>query len=226
MEAKYDLDDLTKTTQRLEYQDGLRDFQIAIVFLIIGLGNWLIFTPSGLRIVAELFIRFRAYRVPILFGLIGLVLLLLFGMERWMEGIRRRSFWKESGFVKPLRWGVVSTRTLFASAVVILGLIIGTTWFMARGSISEAVALRSIPTSVGIGTGIIFVSVGMRLVIQRYLWVGISGLLLSVGAFLASISLGDAYLIVGLGWSLILGISGAWALRKAVRELRGGAQHE
>lgn len=226
MEAKFDLDQLTKNTERLEYQDGLRDFQIAILFLIIGLGNWLIFTSSGLRFVADLLVRFQEYRMVILFGLVGLVLLLLFGMERWMESIRRRSFWKESGFVKPLRWGAVSTRTLIVSAVVILGLIIGAVWLMARGTISEATALRTLPASVGVGTAVIFIAVALRLEIQRYLWVGVLGLILSAGVLLSSMPLGDAYFMVGVGWAILLGVSGGWALRKAIRELRHGGQHE
>jgi hypothetical protein len=225
MEANIDLDKLTRDTQRLEYQDGLRDFQIALLFLIIGLGNWIMFTPSGLSFVAELTVRFKAYRVPALFGLIGLVVLLLFGAERWMESIRRKTIWKESGFVKPLRWGTVSRKVLLGSGAAMLGMIIGTVWLMSRGVISEESALRSLPSSVGVSTAIIFVGVGMRLEIQRYLWVGLLGLILSGTVFFSAMSLGNAYLLIGTGWGVILGLSGSWALRKAIIDLREGVQN-
>jgi hypothetical protein len=209
MNDHFDLDELTKKTKRLEYEDGLRDFQLGLIFLIVGLANWFIFTPAGLEIFARTMIRLQGLVLPALGGFIGLIFLLAFGSERIMERIRRATFWRESGFVKPLRRGVVKNRIMVLATIVLLGIVIGSVWLMARGSLSQEVALRSIPASIGFSTAVIFISLGTNLGLRRYLIVGVTGFLLST--------------IIGIGWAVIFAISGAWALNGALRDLRSEA---
>jgi hypothetical protein len=212
-----------RKTQRLEYEDGLRDFQIATIFLLVGLANWFIFTPTGLDLLARMAVRLEDLLLPALGGLLGLVLLLLFASEKVMERIRRATFWKDSGFVKPLRSGVVKNSIMVLSTIALLGIIIGSVWLMSRGILSQAFALRSIPASAGLATAIVFGSIGINLRIRRYILVSAAGAVLSTGLLLIEMTFASAYLWAGIGWALIFSISGIWALGWALRDLRGGA---
>lgn len=220
MNDHFDLDELTKKTKRLEYEDGLRDFQLGLIFLIVGLANWFIFTPAGLEIFARTVIRLQDLVLPALGGFIGLIFLLAFGSERIMERIRRATFWRESGFVKPLRRGVVKNSIMVLATIVLLGIVIGSVWLMARGSLSQEVALRSIPASIGFSTAVIFISLGTNLGLRRYLIVGVTGFLLSTIILLVEMSFANSFLLTGIGWAVIFALSGAWALNWALRDLR------
>ena len=220
METNMDLDKFTIDTRRYEHQDGLRDFQIALVFLIFGLANWFIFTSSGLAFVAEFIVRYKSILVPAVVGFIALIFLLVFGAERVMERIRRATLWKESGFVKPLRWGVVPKSFIILATAIILAIIIGSVWLMNQGTITQEDALRAVPTSTGIGTAIMYLAMGSTLRIQRYQWVGLSGGIISGLLLVTPISFANAYLYVGLIWTMLMLLSGSWALRKAMLDLR------
>lgn len=226
MEINMDIDKFTINSQRYEYQDGLRDFQVGVIILFLGLANWFIFTPFGLAFLAEFIVRYKSILVPVVIGFIALLFLLVFGAERVMERIRRATLWKESGFVKPLRWGVVPKPFIILGTAIILAIIIGNVWLMNQGTITQEAALRAVPISTGIGTAIMYFAMGRTLRIQRYLWVGLLGGFIS-GLFLfSSISFANTYLYVGVIWTGILLLSGAWALRKALLDLREGSGHE
>lgn len=225
MDKSLDLDELTIKTQRLEYEDGLRDFQIGLIFLILGLANGFIFTPADLELFARTLIRYQDLRIVGLAGLIGLVFLLVFGGERVMERIRRATFWRESGFVKPLRFGAVNQAVMILAAIVALGVIIGSVWLMSRGSLGQEVALRSIPASAGLATAITFISLGSNLRMRRYVLVGVAGAILSGFILITDMSFATAFLLTGIGWAVIFALSGAWALRWALRDLRKEAQN-
>lgn len=225
MNDMLDLDELTNKTKRLEYVDGLRDFQLGAIFLIIGVANWFIFTPTGLDLIARTVIRLEDLLLPALAGLFGLAMLLAFGSEKVMERIRRATFWKNSGFVKPLRRGVIKNSVMILATIVLLGLIIGSVWLMARGTLSQGAALRSIPAAAGMATAVVFTSLGINLKMRRYILVGASGAILSIIILLAQISFANAYLWTGLGWAIIFAISGGWALGWALRDLRGEARN-
>jgi hypothetical protein len=223
MDNKFDIDGLTRETKRREYEDGLRDFQLGAIFLLVGLANWFIFTPAGLDLFARTVLRLGDLLLPAFLGFVGLFFLGLFGSERIMAQIRRATFWKESGFVKPLRSGVIKIGATVLAAVVLLGIIIGSVWLMARGILSQEAALRSIPASVGLGTAIIFTSLGLTLQMRRYILVGVSGAILSGIILLADITFATSYLWAGIGWAVIFAASGIWALNWAIRDLRGRA---
>jgi hypothetical protein len=156
-----------------------------------------------------------------LLGILALIILIAFGSERIIERIRRASLWKESGFVKPLRYGFNKWMALAATAII-LAVIIGSVWLMAMGKISQEIALRSIPAASSLGTGILFFSMGQSLNIQRYRVVGIFGSLLAIFLYLYPLSFALTWLLLGIGWALILLTSGTWALRLALSELKKG----
>jgi hypothetical protein len=228
MNNHFDLDELTKKTKRLEYEDGLRDFQIGAIFLVMGLANWFIFIPEGMELLMRTAIRFKDYKglwIVVLVGIIALTYLLAIGSEKVMERIRRATFWRESGFVKPLRRGVVKNSVMVLATIVLLGIIIGSVWLMARGSLSQEVALRSIPASIGFATVAIFISIGVNLRLRRYVIVGVSGAILSGIILLLEMSFATAFLWTGVGWAVIFSISGLWALGSALRNLRQEMQN-
>lgn len=225
MDRSLDLDGLTIKTLRLEYEDGLRDFQIGAIFLVMGLANWFIFIPAGVELLMRTAIRLKDYKDLWLVGLVGIIALtylLAFGSEKVMERIRRATFWKESGFVKPLRRGVVKNSVMVLATIVLLGFIIGSVWLMSKGNLSQAAALRSIPASTGLATAVIFIGIGINLRMRRYVLVGVSGAVLSGIILLTEMSFASAFLLTGIGWAVIFSISGVWALVLALRDLRQG----
>ena len=225
MDKSLDLDELRRKAQRFEYEDGLRDFQIGAIFLVLGLANGYFFTPVGLELFARALIRHQDLQIVGLAGLIGLFFLLIFGWDRVIERIRRATFWRESGFVKPLRQGVVKKSVMILAAIVLLGSIIGSVWLMSKGTLSQEMALRSIPASAGLATTVIFISMGINLRLRRYLIVGVSGAILSGVLLLTEMAFATAYLWTGIGWAVIFALSGAWALGWALRDLRQGTQN-
>jgi hypothetical protein len=225
MDTPLDLDQLTHQTKRREFTDGLRDLHVGLTILILSLLNWLILSPTGATWLVKAILYDKTLTVIGLIGFLGLYLFIIFGGERLIEHIRRASLWKDSGFVKPLRWGFNKWITI-AVTVVILAIVIGSVWFMAMGRLSQDVALRSIPASACFGMGVQFFGMGHYLKIRRHLAVGVAGSLLGVTIFLYPFSFAQAWLCFGLGWAVILLVSGVWALRLALSELKGGAADE
>jgi hypothetical protein len=225
MDTPLDLDQLTQQTKRREFTDGLRDLHVGLTILILSLLNWLIFTPTGATWLVKAVLYDKHLTAIGIVGFFGLLLLIIYGGERLMERIRRASLWKDSGFVKPLRWGF-NKGMMIASTAIVLTIIIGSVWFMAVGKLSQDVALRSIPASASLGTGTIFFIMGYSLKIRRYLAIGIVGSLLAIAIFLFPSSFTQAWLWLGMGWAVILLVSGAWALGLALSELKGGVAHE
>jgi hypothetical protein len=182
-------------------------------------------TPTGATWLVKAVLHDKTLTAIGLIGFFGLYIFVLFGSERLIEHIRRSSLWKESGFVKPLRWGF-NKWIMIGVVAIMLAIIIGTVWLMALGRLSQDVALRSIPASACIGMGVQFFGMGHSLKIRRFFAVGAAGSLLGIAIFFYPFSFGQSWLCFGLGWGVILLVSGAWALNLALSELKGGAAHE
>lgn len=225
MEPAAHLDELTQATRRREFADGLRDFHIGWIILILGLLNGFIFSPTGMILWVKLLLLDKSLTIIGLLGLVGLLLLFMFGAERVIERIRRNNLWKDSGFVKPLRWGFNKGFSILSTAILLI-IVIGSVWMMTSGLLSQEVALRSIAAAAGIGLGVTFLGMGHSLKIRRYLWVGISGVITSAAIFLFPLSFGQSWLWFGIVWAINLFSSGAWAFRKASSEFKQEPFHE
>ena len=225
MDTPLNLDKLTLQTQRREYMDGLRDLHVGIIILILSMLNWFILSPAGATLLVKAILYNKSLTIIGLIGLLALFVLIAFGSERIIERIRRASLWKESGFVKPLRYGF-NKYMIIAATAVMLAIIIGSTWLMAAGVVSGDIALRSIPAASSLGTGILFFGMGRSLKIQRYQVADISGALLSIFLFLYPLSFALTWLFLGIGWALVLLTSGIWAFRLALSELKQGTADE
>jgi hypothetical protein len=156
-----------------------------------------------------------------LFALVPSLILLVFGAKRLVDRIRRSIIWKDSGFVKSLKWQVNWQITLLA-VVVSVAMIILSYWMMIRGSISRDVVLRSLVSAIGVATGIVYFGMGIALGLQRYKWVGMAGGVFSALILIIQASFSASWLLVGILWMVILSLSGTWALRQSLLALKGG----
>ena len=90
MDTEMTMDKLTMKTRRLEYQDGLFDFLLAAVFLVLGGLQYLVFSESFL----SWFIRIRlTHPELLLIGSIGaaaLLIVLLYGSRRAIDALRKK----------------------------------------------------------------------------------------------------------------------------------------
>jgi hypothetical protein len=212
------LDELTRSTRRREFEDGLADLVNAGVFLVIGLLGWLSFSPAIMRWYIEALIQNREITIIGSFTLVPLLVLLMFGARRVIDRVRRAMIWKDSGFVKSLRWQVDWRVTLLACAVSVI-MIIGAAWLMSKGLLTQEHVLRVLVSSGGVATGITFFGMGRELKLRRYVWVGIAGGAISAVIMLLPTAFSVSWLLLGVIWMGILSFSGLCTLRRSLLSL-------
>ena len=213
------IDNLTRVTRRRDFEDGLMDFVFAGTFLFIGLFTGFFTSPVGLRWYLTSLLQNREITIIAEITLFALFILSVFGARRLIARIRRNTFWKNRGFVTPLRWQVNWKLNALASGVLIAMLVIAF-WLMLNGSISQESVLRTLVSSAGVATGFVFFGMGKELELGRYKWVGVLGGLLSALIILVPMSFSSSWLALGIGWMIVFVISGVWALQKSLAALR------
>ena len=219
MENVTDFDRLTKATRRREFDDGLMDYVFGGTFLLIGILGWFFFSSFGLRWFVGSFLKSREITIIALIAIFALFILLILGARRVIENIRRQTLWKNQGFVKSLRWQV-SWQTNAAAVIVFVAMIVAAVWLISQGYVNQDFVLRTLVSSSGIATGIVFFGMGKELDLQRYKWIGAVGVILSTVIIIVPISFSIAWLVLGVIWMVVLAVSGSWALRKSILELR------
>lgn len=213
------IDHLTRVTRRRDFEDGLMDFVFAGIFLFLGASCGFFTSPVGLKWYLTNLIRNREITIIAEIALLPLFILFVFGARRIIERIRRKTLWKHSGFVKPLRWQVSWKVNALASGVLIAMLVIAF-WLMLNGSISQESVLRTLVSSAGVASGFVLFGMGKELELQRYKWIGAAGGVLSALIILIPISFSDSWLVLGVGWMIVFIISGLWALQKSLKAFR------
>jgi hypothetical protein len=216
MTAQPDVDKLIRQTRQYEFSDGLRDLQLALLLGLGGVAVWLSLEPRWLifvATVAKTFGRWAAWinMLPLVAAL-GAVL----GMLWLMDFVRRRWLWRESGMVKSSRW-VVPRGVNVASAVVLVGGIAVGLGLRYIGWVDDAFVLRMLWAATGWSFGYTLIGMGHHLGLSRYVWLGAVGGIVSTATLFLPLTFGLVALAFGLGWSIILGVSGAVALRRAFR---------
>lgn len=211
MKKTAEIDGLTKRTRRYEFLDGLVDITYGILFLALGLLTWFITSTFGLKWYATALIRNREITILGMVVVFSSLVLLIFGSQRIIQRIRLSTDWKSKGFVKPLRLQVRWPVQLIA-VVVSITMIILAFGLMLKGYITQDDVLRVLVTSAGVGTGITFVGLGIDLKLNRYLCVGICGIVASTIIVLLRLSFSMSWLFFGISWMVVLGVSGGWAL--------------
>ncbi len=214
-----EFDNLTKATRRREFEDGLMDFVFGGTFLMAGLLGWFFFSSLGLRLFVAGLIKNREVTIIAFIAVIALLILLIFGARRLIERIRRQSLWKNQGFVKSLRLQVDWQINALACTVLIAMVVIAS-WLMSKGYLLQEIVFRTLPSSAGVATGIVFFGMGKVLDLQRYKWAGVVGGLLSTLIILMPISFSVSWLVMGVVWVIVLTVSGSWALRKSILALK------
>ena len=224
MNTDLDLDELTRRTRRREFDDGLIDFLIGGFILIGCLIVAFIYSASGMQWWANYIIRHRELAIIGLITLIPIYVLIIEGAKRLISRIRRTTFWRDSGFVTPLRLQVSWPINLLAT-VILLGVVIVSAALMYMGVIGPEALLRSVVSGTGIATGVVYFGMGVSLRLRRYQVVGIVGGLFSAGILLSSVSFAMSWALLGIIWGLVLFISGFWALRLSILSFNA-AGHE
>ena len=215
MNQGVDLDNLTRVARKREFDDGLMDFALAISFLALGMISSFFLSPSGIRWYQS---ALGNHRTLILLGEV-LFLVILFivirGGGRVIEYIRIKTILRDRGIVKPMR-RYVGWRTTILAVVVFLAMIVGAAFLMAIGRIGIEFVLRTLVASSGLGSGIMYLGMGVSLGLRRFLIVGVMGGVLSVAILVTSVSFSFAWLLLGIIWAIVLSVSGFWGLRKAL----------
>ena len=222
MNHPIDLDGLTKATRRREFDDGLMDYAIGGFLLVYCLLDWFIFSPAGLEWYARAIINYRTITI---IGLIGLVVLSIIGtisVRKIIEHVRKTIIWKDSGYVKPLHMQT-SWPVILISVVVMLGMVLFASWLRAVGTIDLDSVLRALVSSTGIATGVTYIGISISLGRTRYLYVGLIGGMISLLILFLQISFANAWLILGIAWTVILGTSGTIALKKVLSKNMGSS---
>ncbi len=221
MDTELTLDQMTLKTRRLEYQDGLFDFLLAIVFLVLGGLQFLFFSEGFL----SWFIRMRLTNPELLLigsiGAAALLIVILYGSRRGINILRKRLKLSYKGDVRPLP-RQVSWVVYFGTVILMIAGVIAAAIMFIRGVIPEHSLVRSIPAFAGIATSIFMISVGISLGFRRYILAGIVGGLFSALLFWIPLEMGEAWGCLGLGWGILLILTGSWTFSKALRE-RGDA---
>jgi hypothetical protein len=212
------MDNLTRRTRRREFEDGLMDYVLALTFLLLGALGGFFLSPLGLRWYFSSLLRNREVTIIGEIGAFALFILILFGARRLIAYIRRRSLWKNRGFVKSLRWQVSPWVNLLAGGAMIAILIVAFS-LMRNGLVGSDFVLRTLVASAGIASGIVLFGLGRELELVRYRWVGVIGGAASALIILFPLSFSTAWLMLGIGWTIVFAISGTWALRKSLAAL-------
>lgn len=216
MDTHLDLDELTRKTRRLEYEDGLQDLVNAVVFLIVGSLVASIYSTSTVLWYVRTVSKHPALIVVGLLILTPSIALLLFLSRRWIDHLRRNRLWKDSGFVKPLS-GYIDWRINAIAALILVVLTFVGMWGTLHGWLAPGTDLRTLVSSLGIATGIVYFGMGKTLRFPRYVLVGIAGGLLSITMVLLPTSFATSWILLGVTWALVLVISGLAGLRAAQR---------
>ena len=222
MDHPIDLDEFTKATRRREFDDGLMDYAIGGLFLVYCLLDWFIFSPAGLEWYVRAIINYRTITI---IGLICLEVLLIIGMvsvRKIIEHVRKTIIWKDSGYVKPLHMQT-SWPVILLSVVVTLGMVLFASWLRAVGTIDLDSVFRTLVSSTGIATGLTYIGISLSLGRNRYLIVGLIGGMISLLIIFLQISFANAWLILGIAWTVILGTSGTIALRQVLSKNKGSS---
>ena len=218
MDKGIDFEGLTRKTRRLDFEDGLTDLQVGVLFLVMSLAAAFFFSTAGLTWLARALILQRDITLVALVGIFGCFLLVAFGSRRLIASVRRNYTWKDRGEIVPLRIGVEPWVNVLAAAIFLILLIFGL-WVLLRGGNDEEVIMRLLVAASGVATGITYLGMGRSLHLNRYLFVGFTGGLLSSLLFFIPLTWSESWLGLGAIWTTLLLISGLYGLRRTRRDL-------
>lgn len=212
MNPTLDLDELTRSTRRREFEDGLVDFMNAGVFLVVSLLLASVYSAACMRTAIHLAINHPDLMLVTLVALAPVMAILLIVSNKLIERTRRRKFWKAHGIVHPLR-GYIDWRINAIAAITVVILTFIGMWGTLLGDFAPGTDLRTFAGSVGIATGIVYLGMGQAIRLPRYKTVGFVGGMLSAVIPFLPISMSSSWAALGAIWTLMLVASGVVGLR-------------
>jgi uncharacterized membrane protein len=219
MEQYVDLDSLTLKTRRLEFEDGLNDFQNGFFFLILGGLVALFMSTKGITWYMQAMLFNQEITTIALLAIVPLLYLITFGIRRLIRRYRSRVLWRHLGEMEPFKWQV-DRRINVIATLTFLVVVIGGVILLTRNAMDLDASMRVIAGAGGIATGVVYFGMGQSLSLSRYRWVGIIGGLLSGMLIIAPFNMSYSWLGLGVIWALTLSLSGAVALRSTLMRLR------
>lgn len=216
-----DIEKLIRETRQYEYSDGLRDLQLAVMFAFGSIAIWIGFEPVWITFVGKMMHQFGRWAAWINMLPMVVALLAVWGMLRVMDTLRRRWLWRESGMVKSTRW-VVPQRVNVLSAVILICGIVLSLGMRYLGRADDSFVLRMLWAATGWSFGYTLAGVGSYIGLSRYVWLGIVGGLASTVMLLLPLAFGQAALVFGLSWCVLLTISGIVTLRSVAPVVKDG----
>jgi hypothetical protein len=220
MSTETNVENLIRKTRQYEFVDGLRDLQMAAIMALFVILAWITLTLTGARWYIQLVLSFKEtigiWEPWIDGGLLILILLAVLGGSLWlMKVLRRKWLWRESGWVEPLRWQV-PRRVGVLSVVIFLGGVGLAIALLVNGRVEASFVLRMLWVATGWAFGYTLVGVGQEIGLKRYIWLGAVGGIASTILLFLSFTFGQVAIVLYGAWALVLGISGAIALRRAL----------
>lgn len=220
MNKQTDIEGLIRKTRQYEFVDGLRDLQIAAIMAFFVVFSWFVFTLTGVRLYLRLILFIKdifGSWAPWIDGLLFLLIIFsIIGVSLWlMRAMRRKWLWRESGWVKPLRWQV-PRRVSVLSVVIVLGGIGLALALFAADRVEASFILRMLWVATGWAFGYTLVGVGREIGLKRYIWLGAVGGIASTVLLFLPLTFGQIAIVLYGAWALVLGISGAITLRRAL----------
>jgi hypothetical protein len=185
-----------------------------------GVFAWLSLTLTGLRWYAQLILNLMetfGRWGGLISGLLYILILLalLVGTLWIIKFLRRRWLWRESGWVEPQRWQV-PRRGSVLSVVIFLGGIGLAIALLVNDRVETSFVLRMLWVATGWAFGFTLVAVGREIGLKRYIWLGAVGGIASTVFLFLPLSFGQVAIALFGAWALVLGVSGAIALRRAL----------
>lgn len=211
------LEEMTRKTRRIEFDDGLFDIQNAIVFLMLGLIGGFFLSNAGMEWYVRSLIENRTLTLVGLFGLMALFIAVGFGSRRLILRIRNKVLRPGRGSFVPLTWQV-DRRITAAAVLVFLLIFVGSFLLIPNATLDMAFGMRVSVAAAGLATAVIYFAMGLRLAVNRYRWVGLAGAAGSLLLFWLPLSSAVSWLAFGVYWAMILALSGGLALRKVLAE--------
>ncbi len=215
MKVMSDLDDLTRTTRRREFEDGLVDLLNAVVCLFVGLLTASVYSPSSIRWYLHMLATYPVLTALSLLGLVPLLAMFLIFARRAINRIRRTNLWVTSGYVEPLQ-NVDWHTSVPALLIVIIWASIGF-WGTLHGWLGPDADLRFLVSGIGIAAGVVYLVKGLNFHCPRYIAVGSVGGLLSAVFMFFPTSYSTSWAALGILWFTILLLSGFVGLRKTLQ---------
>ncbi len=211
---------LIKKTQRYEFEDGLRDIQFGIFFLLLGLTYWIGYHPAWWRLlfsVRESGGRFSMMASAVL--LFALPVVIMIFMHPLIKRARQHWLWRDSGMVTPLRQIVPTWITIVSAVLFLVSFVIG---FLLSPTLGKHTffAWNWLWATEGWVLGFLLIALGRHLNLRRYIGLGIVGGLASTVVLFLRDSLNMPVLVFGLIWGLLLIVTGGVVLNQRRAELQ------